>query len=178
MRLSTFAAGSGTKHAAAVVRRGSAPGVGLCRGSAIPSVSPSRPPCDYADSSFVDIDDLSTPSTDRPTSHLSPEQFMKEYRPDMHISRQESIPSFVMVAISSHIAKVCAAHKLRFLPGSSPMINQLFGVLFEYMAQAIKYLNECIAAGFPPRFNLFRIADLLSVEVSCTTSPSYRLQLY
>ncbi|EJP62869.1 C6 finger domain protein [Beauveria bassiana ARSEF 2860] len=100
----------------------------------------------------------------------SPEDHLKKYRPDMHISRQESIPSFVMLVIHSHITDICRANKIRCEPGSWPAINHLWRMFFDYMAKAIQYLNQCIAADFPPRYNLYRIVDLLSIELDMVDS--------
>ncbi|OAA72817.1 C6 zinc finger domain protein [Akanthomyces lecanii RCEF 1005] len=100
----------------------------------------------------------------------APEEHMKNYRPDMHISRQESIPSFVMLVINTHITHISQANSVRKVPGSWPAINHLWRLFFNYMAKAIQHLNRCIATDFPPRYNLFRIVDLLSIELDMIDS--------
>ncbi|ATY65880.1 C6 zinc finger domain [Cordyceps militaris] len=110
------------------------------------------------------------PKSGGPPKTVTPEEHMKQYRPDMHISRQESIPSFVMMVIHTHIADICRANNLRSEPGNWPAINHLWRMFFDYMAKAIHYLNQSIAAGFPPRYNLYRIVDLLSIEVDMIDS--------
>lgn len=75
-----------------------------------------------------------------------------------------------MLVIHAHITDICQANNIRSVPGSWPSINHLWRMFFDYMAKAIRHLNRCIAANFPPRFNLFRIVDLLSIEVSSATS--------
>ncbi|XWW96046.1 hypothetical protein V2A60_004016 [Cordyceps javanica] len=90
------------------------------------------------------------PKVDSPIKVVDPEEHMRQYRPDMHISRQESLPSSE--------------------PGSWPGINHLWRMFFDYMARAIQHLNHCIAADFPPRHNLYRIVDLLSIELDMIDS--------
>lgn len=95
---------------------------------------------------------------------------MKKYRPDMHISRQESIPAFLMLVTSCRLGAVCAAHNVPFKLGVSPVTQQLFVMLFDYMAKTLKLLNHCIAADYPVRVVLYRVVDLLSIEVRSHSS--------
>ncbi len=96
---------------------------------------------------------------------------MRTYWPELHVSRPESLPSFLMVVTLMRIEKGCATHGVCVQPGSSPALHYLWRLLFEYMGKAIRYLNQAIAAEATPRFVLYRVIDLLSIEVRRRDSP-------
>ncbi|KAJ6790136.1 hypothetical protein PWT90_05311 [Aphanocladium album] len=114
------------------------------------------------------------PKPGEPARKLTNEEHMSMYRPDMHISRQESIPSFVMMVTHSHIQDICKANKIRATPGAWPAISHLWRILFDNIAKAVTSLNRSLAANCTPRYSLFRIVDLLSIEMDMLDSAFWR----
>ncbi len=91
---------------------------------------------------------------------------------NFHISRFNSKPSFLMIVTCHYIATLSAQNGYLVRQGDFPVLDNVWRIFYGYMVESITKLNEHIESGDPIRNILYKVIDLLSVEVRPATYPS------
>lgn len=91
---------------------------------------------------------------------------------NFHISRFNSEPSFLMIVTCHYIATLSAQNGYLVRQGDFPALDYVWRVFYGYMVESITKLNEHIESHDPIRNILYKVIDLLSVEVRSATYPN------
>lgn len=92
--------------------------------------------------------------------------YSAQFQPSMHVSNFHSKESFLMITTCNRITVLCAHHGRPVRPGEWAAIEPLWDLFYGYMGRAIANLNRSISEKKPIRYLLYRVIDILSVEVS------------
>ncbi|KAJ4152723.1 hypothetical protein LMH87_009247 [Akanthomyces muscarius] len=90
---------------------------------------------------------------------------------NFHISRFNSKPSFLMIVTCHYIATLSAQNGYLVRQGDFPALDNVWRIFYGYMVESITKLNEHIESGDPIRNILYKVIDLLSVELRIIDSP-------
>lgn len=101
------------------------------------------------------------------TSNQGPESdYVKQYDSLASPANFPSKTSFLMLMTCARIKITLASEKAPLRRDAGTNVDHLWRNFYRYMARAIADLNVDITARLPVRNLLYRIVDLLSVEVS------------